>query len=465
MRAEFRPYQVFAIKHLIEQPVAGLFLDLGLGKTLITLTAIGELLRAGWAQRILVVAPKTVAETVWDAEIRKWDHLNGLIIAKVLGSEKERRKALMRPAHIYITNVDNVRWLLTEFGLDRWPFDTVVIDELSKFKSHQAKRFKDLQMFRPQIARVVGLTATPTPNSMVELWPEMALLDGGYRLGDTITGFRERFFTLEAYTGKYVAKEGAREAIYRLIGDICISMSQEDYLQLPDLIEIEKEAILSPEEIKAYKVFERTKVLEMAQSGERVTAVNAGVLVNKLLQYAGGSIYDRDGNTHFIHERKLDVLEDLIEGMNGNPVLVAYWYDHERAAIVQRLGAKNVVVFNEFKDKQKIIDAWNAGSIPIMLVQAQGAAHGLNLQFGGSHIIWFSAIWSSEIIQQFNGRLHRSGQVNNVIVYKILCRGTIDYEVNQAVKAKISGQDALLAAVKAKFTEYAPDIHRAIPAF
>jgi SNF2 family DNA or RNA helicase len=460
MKAIFRPYQKFAREHLLNEPAAGLFLDLGLGKTLITLTAINDLLFDSFqVRKPLIVAPKRVAQTVWDAEIAKWDHLQHLRLSKIIGTEKERKAALRAPADLWITNVDNIRWLLAQYPIEAWPFDMLVIDELSKFKDNQSLRFKDLRKYRPRFARVVGLTATPTPNSLVELWPELRLLDGGYRLGDTVTGFRERFFIHDVYERKYRPRDGAKEEIFSMINDICISMSQKDYLDLPPLIEVEHEAILDPGEMKAYKDFERAKVMELANE-EKVTAVNAAVLAGKLLQYAGGSIYDVDKNAHFVHDKKVEVLEELIEEANGAPVLVAYWFQHELEAILRRI--PKAYVFGN-KNVQQTVDKWNRGEIPIMVVQAQSAAHGLNLQDGGNIIIWFSAIWSSEYFTQFNGRLYRSGQTKPVYVNKILTRGTMDFDVNEAVKNKLIGQDALLTSIKAKLAEYGKVLDGTVP--
>lgn len=412
---------------------------------MITLTALWDLLLDSFdACRVLVVAPKRVAEDTWPREIQKWEHLNGLTFSLVLGSEKERRAALSKQAMIYIINRENVSWLVENH---RWDFDTLVIDELSSFKSSKAQRFRALKKVRPMCSRVIGLTGTPAPNTLIDLWPQIYLLDMGQRLGRFITHYRERFFTPDKRNREivysYKLREGAEQRIYDLIGDICISMKAADHLKMPELISNRVEVQLSPKEQKQYDTLKKDMVLTL-NDGE-VDAMNAASLSGKLLQLANGAVYSADGKALPIHSRKLDALEDLVEAANGKPVLVAYWYKHDLSRIQERFPESRVI------DTPKDISDWNAGKIAIGLLHPASGGHGLNLQDGGSTIVWYGMTWSLELYQQLNARLWRQGQKNNtVIIHHIITAGTHDEDVLRALERKDMGQAALIDAVKAQ---------------
>jgi len=447
---EFKPwaYQAFAIDKIIEQPEAGLFLSMGLGKTIITLTAIEELLYDRFEiVKVLVIAPLRVAQTVWSDEITKWNHLRHLRLVKVLGTARQRREALQTYADIYIINRENVPWLVQECG-DAWPFDMVVIDELSSFKSNNAQRFKALKRVRPYIRRMVGLTGTPAPNSLLDLWPQIYLLDQGQRLGKTVTGYRERYFRPGRRNRTVIfnwdPKPGAEEAIYKTLEDLCVSMSAEDWLDMPERLDRIVKVRLTDQAREDYQTLQRQLVLELDKGS--VTANDAGVLANKLLQMANGAVYDEDGQAIEIHTAKLDALEELIEAANGQPVLVFYSYKHDLARIKKRTKVR------ELKTERDIED-WNAGRIPVLLAHPGSAGHGLNLQDGGHIIIWFGLPWSLEMYQQANARLHRQGQQQSVIIHHLVAEGTIDERVMQVLEDKAAGQDDLLAAVKALIEE------------
>lgn len=416
-----------------------------MSKSVITLTALWDLLLDSFdACRVLVVAPKRVAEDTWPREIQKWEHLNGLTFSLVLGSEKERRAALSKQAMIYIINRENVSWLVENH---RWDFDTLVIDELSSFKSSKAQRFRALKKVRPMCSRVIGLTGTPAPNTLIDLWPQIYLLDMGQRLGRFITHYRERFFTPDKRNREivysYKLREGAEQRIYDLIGDICISMKAADHLKMPELISNRVEVQLSPKEQKQYDTLKKDMVLTL-NDGE-VDAMNAASLSGKLLQLANGAVYSADGKALPIHSRKLDALEDLVEAANGKPVLVAYWYKHDLSRIQERFPESRVI------DTPKDISDWNAGKIAIGLLHPASGGHGLNLQDGGSTIVWYGMTWSLELYQQLNARLWRQGQKNNtVIIHHIITAGTHDEDVLRALERKDMGQAALIDAVKAQ---------------
>lgn len=437
-------YQAFASEFILEHEVCCLMLDMGLGKTVITLSALWELVLDRFdVSRILVIAPKRVAEDTWPKEIAKWEHLSGLSFSLVLGNRAEREAALQKRAFLYIINRENVTWLVENY---RWDFDMVVIDELSSFKSNKAERFKSMKRVRPQVTRIIGLTGTPAPNSLLDLWPQMYLLDMGKRLGRFIGGFRERFFVPDKRNREiiysYKPRDGAEDAIYRLISDICISMKAVDYLDMPERIDNRIEVTMSPKEQKLYDDFQRDMVLSIA--GEELDAVNAAALSGKLLQMANGAVYG-DGKKVFpIHDRKLDALEDLVEAANGKPLLVAYWYQHD----LQRLQArfKNARRINTSKD----IDDWNAGKIPLALIHPAAAGHGLNLQDGGCTIVWFGLTWSLELYQQLNARLWRQGQKHTVVIHHIVTKGTHDEDVMRALENKDMCQSALIEAVRAR---------------
>jgi len=422
---------------------------MGLGKTVTTLTAISDLLFLGDIEKVLVIAPLRVAEDTWSTEIEKWDHLSHLRISKVLGSPKERIRAMNRPADIYVTNRENVEWMVKEY-FDKWPFDMAVIDELSSFKSAKAIRFRSLKKVRPYFKRIVGLTGTPAPNSLIDLWPQLYLLDGGARLGKTITGFKQQYFKPGRMNGYIVydwkLKDGSEDAIHNKIGDICISMMSKDYLDIPERID-NKVSVNLPDKIKSvYKQLEKDLVIELDKND--ITAANAAVLTNKLLQMSNGAIYSEDKSVVEIHEEKLKVLLDLIEAANGKPVLIFYSFKHDFDRIVRYLKAKKLkaIGLGDSGDIKK----WNNGEIPILLVHPASAGHGLNLQYGGNIIIWFGLTWSLELYQQANARLHRQGQKESVIVHHIITKNTVDEDVMRALGNKEINQNTLLEAVKAR---------------
>ena len=442
---KYKPYdyQTFATNFVLEHPACGLILDMGLGKSVITLTALWSLLLDSFdVGKVLVVAPKRVAENTWPTELKKWEHLDGLTWSLVLGSEKDRRAALQRRAKIYIINRENVTWLVDNY---RWDFDTLVIDELSSFKSSKAQRFRALKRVRPRISRVIGLTGTPQPNGLLDLWPQMYLLDMGQRLGRFVGGYRERFFLPDKRNREviysYKPKEGAEEKIYELISDICISMRAADNLDMPELVASRVEVQMNAKERKLYEGFERDMVLHL-KDGD-LDAVNAAALSGKLVQMANGAVYGENRKVHHIHDRKLDALEDIIEAANGKPLLVAYWYKHDLERIRQRFEVRTI-------DTPKDIADWNEGKIPVALIHPASAGHGLNLQDGGSTIVWFGLTWSLELYQQLNARLWRQGQKHTVVIQHIVAAGTHDEDIMNALEKKDMSQTALIAAVKAR---------------
>lgn len=437
-------YQQFATDFILEHPVSCLMLDMGLGKTIITLTALWQLTLDSFdVSRILVIAPKRVAADTWPKELSKWEHLKGLDASLVMGTQAEREAALRRQTFLYIINRENVSWLVENH---RWDFDMVVIDELSSFKSNQAQRFKALKKVRPLVSRIVGLTGTPAPNSLLDLWPEMYLMDMGQRLGRFIGGFRERFFTPDKRSREiiysYKPREGAEEAIYNLISDICISMKAVDYLDMPELIMNRVEVSMDSREQKIYDDFQRDMVVNL--HGEVLDAVNAAVLSGKLLQMANGAVYGENHKVLRIHDRKLDALEDLVEAANGKPLLVAYWYEHDLQRIKARFKTARCI------DTTKDINDWNAGRIPLALIHPASAGHGLNLQDGGCTIVWFGLTWSLELYQQLNARLWRQGQKHTVVIHHIVTKGTHDEDVLRALECKDTRQTALIDAVRAR---------------
>lgn len=436
-------YQEYATDFVLTHPYCGLILDMGLGKSVITLTALWDLVLDSFdCGKILVVAPKRVAEDTWPKELAKWDHLQGLSYSLVMGTEKQRREALRRRAFLFIINRENVAWLVDNC---RWDFDTLVIDELSSFKSPKALRFRALKRVRPMVNRVIGLTGTPAPNTLIDLWPQIYLLDMGKRLGRFISGYRDRFFVPDKRNREivysYKLREGAEQRIYELISDLCISMKATDHLKMPGLISNRVEVHLSSAERKQYDTLRREMVLRLP--GGQIDAVNAAALSGKLLQMANGAVYDAGGSTLPIHDRKLDALEDLIEAANGKPLLVAYWYKHDLARIQERFDVRII-------DTARDIADWNAGRIPVALIHPASAGHGLNLQDGGSAIVWFGLTWSLELYQQLNARLWRQGQKSTVVIQHIVTLGTHDEDVMRALERKDMGQAALIEAVKAR---------------
>ena len=444
MKYKAHNYQQFATDFIVNNPVSCLMLDMGLGKTVITLTALEELVLDRFeVSRILVIAPKRVAESTWPNEISKWEHLNGLSFSLVLGSRQEREEALQKKAFLYIINRENIPWLVESHT---WDFDMVVIDELSSFKSNKAERFKAMRHVRPKFPRIVGLTGTPAPNSLMDLWPQMYLMDMGQRLGRFIGGFRDRFFQPDKRNREiiysYKPREGAEEVIYSLISDICISMKAADYLDMPECIYNRVEVSMNAKEKKLYSDFKRDMVLSV--EGQELDAVNAAALSNKLLQMANGAVYDDMKKVIPIHDRKLDALEDLVEASNGKPVLVGYWYKHDLQRISSRF--KNARCLDTAKD----IADWNAGKISMGLIHPASAGHGLNLQEGGCTVIWFGLTWSLELYQQMNARLWRQGQKNTVVIHHIITKGTHDEDVMNALEKKDMRQSALIDAVRAR---------------
>ncbi|MFA7206847.1 MAG: DEAD/DEAH box helicase [Saccharofermentanales bacterium] len=447
-------YQEEATAFIKKNPIAAVFLSCGLGKTVITLTAIEEMLHDSFQIcRVLVMAPLRVAKLSWPDEIKKWDHLNNLTFAVAVGNESERKTAIRQNADITIINRENVQWLVEESGI-KFSYDMVVIDELSSFKNRKSKRFKALMRIRPKVKRIVGLTGTPSPNGLMDLWAEFKVLDRGERLGRFIGSYRSSFFIPDKYNNKmifsYKPKTGAEDEIYRRIGDITISMKAMDHLEMPNLISSEVKAIMSETERKDYKKLMKDFVLGLPD-GE-VTVANAASLSGKLCQMANGAIYTDDGNTSSIHERKLDALEDIIEAAYGKPVLLAYWFRHDLDRIKTRL-KKLGIRFSCLESTQSIRD-WNSGNLEVGLIHPASAGHGLNLQSGGSHLVWFGLTWSLELYQQTVARLWRQGQKSTtVVVQHIITEGTIDERILKALDSKQMVQDALLEAVKAEIKD------------
>lgn len=462
MRYAPYPYQEHATEHIIEHPACALFLDMGLGKTISTLTAINQLMYEEFdIQKVLVIAPKRVAESVWTMEAKKWDHVNHLLFSKVLGSERERKEALRAKADIYLINRENVPWLIGIYG-NSFPFDMVVIDELSSFKSSKAVRFKALKQIRPKVKRVVGLTGTPSPNSLLDLWPQLYLLDMGARLGKTLSSYREKYFTPGRRNGHVVFNYDLRKdenkllgdgiyekEIYEKIGDICISMRAKDYLSLPERIDRTVEITLPPEVMRQYLDFEKKQILSLIDV-EEISAVNAAALTTKLIQFANGAVYGPDGTFHEVHKEKLLELEEHIEAANGKPVLVFYWFRHDLERIRLHLREYHP---RELKTEEDIND-WNAGKIKVLLAHPASAGHGLNLQAGGNLIEWFGNTWSLELTLQAIARLDRQGQTKAVVNNRLVAKGTIDEDILKALDNKAMGQDALMEAVKARVRKY-----------
>ena len=443
-------YQAYAIDYIESHHIATVFLDMGLGKTSITLTAIKNLLFDSFeVYKVLVIAPLRVARDTWTAEADKWDHLQSLICSVAVGSEAQRKAALMRKADIYIINRENVQWLIEESGLP-FDYDMVVIDELSSFKNHNTKRFRSLMKVRPKVGRIVGLTGTPAPNGLMDLWAQFRLMDLGQRLGRFITQYRTDYFMPDKRNGQiiysYKPLPFAEEAIYNRISDITISMKATEHLQMPELISSEYKVQLSEEEQQKYDDLKQELVLSLGEA--EITAANAASLSNKLSQMANGAIYDDSGETIHIHDQKLDALEDIIEAANGKPLLVAYWFKHDFERISARL-KKLHIPFSRLDDTDSI-RRWNNGEIPVALIHPASAGHGLNLQSGGSTLVWFGLTWSLELYQQTVARLWRQGQTDStVVVQHIVTKGTIDDRVIKALSHKEHTQTALIDAVKA----------------
>ncbi|XCB30424.1 DEAD/DEAH box helicase [Arcanobacterium hippocoleae] len=440
-------YQQLATQYIIDHDQAAIFLGMGLGKSVITLTAIWELMLDYFeVSRVLVIAPLRVARDTWPAEVAKWDHLDGLTVAVAVGTKTNRLGALTMNAMVTVINRENIPWLVKQLG-STWPFDMVIIDELSSFKNHRAKRFTALVKTRPYVKRWVGLTGTPAANGLMDLWAPFRLLDGGQRLGRFITRYRERWFIPDKRNGQqvftYKLRAGAEDEIYAAISDMTLSMRTTDHLQLPPLTLTTTPVTLEAKERKVYERLKSDLVVEL--DGATIDAGNAAALSGKLLQLASGAIYTAGGDWVSVHERKLDALEDLVEAANGSPLLVAYWFAHDRERIVSRFSQAR-----ELKTSADI-EAWNTGKIPLGLIHPASAGHGLNLQAGGHLLVWFSLTWSLELYQQTNARLYRQGQSEPVTITHLVAANTLDEAVLVALESKDTTQGALIDAVKTQF--------------
>lgn len=455
MRYSPHEYQRYVIEYIKKNPVAAVFLDMGLGKTSITLTALNDLLFDSFdVHRILVVAPLRVARNTWSSEIKKWEHLQDLQYSIVVGTEKERMTALEKRADIYIINRENLQWLVEKSG-KKFDYDMVVVDELSSFKNHEAKRFRAFMKVRPKVKRIVGLTGTPSSNGLMDLFAEFKLLDMGERLGRFIGGYRINFFRPDKMNGpivySYKPIPGAENMIYNRISDITISMKATDYLKMPELVSSRYEVKMDDKEKQKYVEFKKDLVLEI-ENGE-ITAANAASLSGKLSQMANGAVYFDDLSVVEIHDKKLDALEDIIEAANGKPVLVAYWFKHDLTRIMERLRKLNVIY--QKLDSDESIRKWNEKELQVGLIHPASAGHGLNLQSGGSTMVWFGLTWSLELYQQTVARLWRQGQTENtVVIQHIVTSGTIDERILKALEQKDNTQSALIDAVKAEVSRY-----------
>lgn len=456
-RNQLHSYQNRGVQHIIDNPFCALFLDMGLGKTVTTLTAIKELMDACIITNALVVAPKKVTQVTWTDEIKNWAHLQNLTISVIDGDVKHRRAAMAKKADIYAVSRDNIVWLVTEYGGIKLPFDMVVIDELSSFKNHASKRFRAMKRVRKFIPRVVGLTGTPSPNGLIDLFAQMYLIDEGERLGKTITGYRDRFFRPDKRNGDivytYALKQPADETekqISDLISDITISMTAEDYLKMPDKIMLFDTVELPNKVYDNYLDFEREQVLELINSDEMITAASAAALSNKLQQYANGAIYDADRNVKHIHDEKLEKLQEIVEAANGAPVLVAYSFIHDLDRIMNALKEYKPVKL----EKPEHIAQWNEGKIQVLVTHPASAGHGLNLQKGGNILVWFGNTWSLELYMQFNARLYRQGQTKPVYIHHIVSKGTVDEKIIKALSGKKETQDGLMQSIKELMEKY-----------
>lgn len=449
---QFKPhdYQNRAIDLVVKLPKIGLFLDMGLGKTVITMTAVQELMYDRFeVSKVLVIAPKRVAEDTWTREHAKWDHLRDLRISKVIGTAPQRRKALEQDADIYVIGRDSVVWLVEHYQNKGWPFDMVVIDELSSFKNPQAKRFRALRKVMPRVSRVVGLTGTPSPNGLMDLWAEVYLLDRGERLGQTLGAYREKYFRPGARNGYIVYKwepySYSQKEIEKKISDICISMSAEDYLTMPKRIDNVIPVQLSDQEMETYNRMEQEQLLVLEDEDDAVVALNAAAVMTKLLQIANGSVYTAGHDVLRIHEAKLEALEEIID-TTGEPVLVFYSYKHDLEAIQKKIKGARIL-----EGSDDIAD-WNDGKVQVLLAHPASVGYGLNLQDGGHVIVWYGLTWSLELYQQANARLYRQGQEKPVIIHHLIASGTVDEQVMDALQHKDMSQAALLAALKERRT-------------
>lgn len=457
-KSNLHKYQKVCVEHIISHPFCGVFLDMGLGKTISTLTAIEEL-KYDYCEidTVLVIAPKRVAETVWEEEAKKWDHTKHLTFSKIIGTERQRLAALKVKADVHIISRDNIAWLCSLYAA-KLPYDMLVIDELSSFKAHQTQRFKSLRLARPWFKRVVGLTGTPAPNGLINLWSQMYLIDRGERLEKTITAYRSRYFRPGASNGyvvySYNLLSDSERLIQERIKDICISMRAEDYLEMPERIDNFVRVTMPDKLMDAYKKFEQENVITLANEIEEgtttVNAVNAAALSNKLLQFANGAMYDENKNVVPIHDLKLEALKEIIEAADGKPVLVAWTYQFDRDRIKNYFRS---MAPRELKTAEDIND-WNAGKVQLMLAHPASAGHGINLQAGGNIIVWYGLTWSLELYQQFNARLYRQGQKQRTIIHHIVNTGTHDEDVVRALKSKDKTQNNLMNSIKAKLELY-----------
>lgn len=459
-RENLHDYQLTAVDHIINNKHCALFLEMGLGKTVSTLTAITTLIFEELdIANVLIIAPKRVAENVWSSELQKWSHLSGLTISKVIGPVKQRKEALRKKADIYTIGRDNVAWLCGQYGGSMLPFDMLVIDELSSFKNNKSVRFKALRNVQPSFKRVVGLTGTPAPNGLIDLWSQIYLLDRGERLGKFIGKYRDEYFKEGKRNGAiiydYNIRPDGEARIFEKIKDICMSMKAKDYLSLPGRIENIIELKFDEELQKKYDDFERDQVLELYAAlpeGQEISAVNAAALSNKLLQFANGAVYDNNKNYHIVHDLKIEAIKEIIEDANGKPVLIAYSYRHDLERMMEALAKYKPVKLTTDQD----ITDWNKGKIQVMIMHPASGGHGLNLQAGGNILVWFGQTWSLELYQQFNARLDRQGQEAVVIIHKLVATKTMDVRVVNALKGKDKTQDGLMEAVKALIKKYKP---------
>lgn len=448
-------YQQYCMNRIVQDPAVGLFLDMGLGKTIITLSAINELKYGRFqVKKVLIIAPKKVAEATWQREAAKWDNVSHLRISAVLGSTAKRIRALHTPADVYIINRENVVWLVDYYKND-WPFDMVVADEMSSFKNHRAKRFKALAAIRSHITRLVGLTGTPSPNGLSDLWSQVYLLDQGERLGKYFTHFRERYFEpgrrCREVVYSYDPKEGAEKAIMDAISDICVSMKSEDYLELPEIVYHDVPVALSTKAQRDYNELEKKMVLDLGDN-HILDVTSAAALSNKLQQLANGAVYTDSGAWQEIHHDKVEAFMELIEQLNGKHAIVFYNFRHDLDRLIAALQKTNLRV----RQLQTSVDEldWNAGKVDVLLAHPASTAYGLNLQDGGNHAIWFGLNWSLELYQQANKRLHRQGQKNRVIVHQLICEGTRDEDLASALLMKDAAQQYVMDSLKARVDKY-----------
>ncbi len=447
---EFIPhdYQRHCIDKLIENPRYGLYIDMGLGKTIITLSAIKHLRDYMFlARKVLIIAPKKVAENTWQSEAKKWKHTEHYTFSAIMGSEKKRIEAIYAKADIYVINRDNVTWLI-DFLKHEWDFDTVIIDESTSFKNPKAKRFKSLTHILPRVDRLIELSGTPSPNGIQDLWAQVFLLDEGERLGKSFYGFRQRFYSKDPYKPHtWELKSGGYSSCTNLISDICLSLKSDDYIKLPDLISQHIEVSLTPKALREYEELERKMILDLPDL-EDISATNAAALSTKLLQLASGAVYDDEGRWSAINTCKIDALTEMIESLQGEHLIIYYQYRHEKERILQVLKKFKLRVscLENKEDEEK----WNRGEIDVIVGHPQSMAYGLNLQGGGNHIIWFSLPWSYEFYTQANKRLHRQGQGKPVIVHSLITKGTRDEDVLTAIKNKKTTQDAVIESLKAR---------------